>query len=160
MMIRSGLGAIALVLGLGSSAWAETLVVTGQFDQRTFPGSNLQNGRFQGQFAYSDTTGQLEPEFTLDLVRADGSTLYTFSPATGTLTLQEPIPGIFSLTFQGSTPKTPDLPRFQLFFADGDRLDGDSRFLSATLVDPARQARGVVRATLQDADASTASPRR
>lgn len=140
--------AAMLLVSSISPASAATFDISGMFDSRVFPGSNLQNGSFNGMFSFDDPTGQPLSDFVLNLVTANNTTLYTFSPSVGSFEILNPSQGTFTLSFTGSTPTTPNLPILQLSFADKTLPSPTSTFKSGYLTDPVNMTRSVVSASI------------
>ena len=137
-----------LLVGSTTPARAATFNISGMFDSRVFPGSNLQDGSFNGVFSINDTTGQPLQDFVLNLITANSTTLYTFSPSLGSFQILNPSQEIFTLSFQGSTPTTPNLPILQLSFAEETLPLPTSVFKSGYLTDPRDMTRSVVSASI------------
>lgn len=140
--------AVMLLVGSTTPARAATFDISGMFDSRVFPGSNLQNGSFNGVFSFNDTTGQPLQDFVLNLVTANNTTFYTFSPSLGSFQILNPSQGTFTLSFTGSTPTTPNLPTLQLSFAENALPLPTSTFKSGYLTDPINMTRSVVSASI------------
>ncbi len=140
--------AAMLLVSRITPARAATLDISGMFDSRAFPGSNLQNGSFHGVFSFSDTTGQPEQDFVLNLVTENSTTFYTFSPSVGSFQILNPSQGTFTLSFTGSTPTTPNLPILQLSFAEKTLPSPTSTFQGGYLTDPLNMTRSVVSASI------------
>ncbi len=144
MMVEAAM----LLVSSITPASAATFDISGMFDSRVFPGSNLQNGSFNGVFSFNDTTGQPLQDFVLNLVRENRTTLYTFSPSVSSFQILNPSQGTFALSFQGSTPTNPNLPIFQVSFAEKTLPSLTSTFKSGYLTDPLNMTRSVVSASI------------
>ena len=140
--------AAMLLVGSITPASAATFDISGMFDSRVYPGSNLQNGSFNGVFSFNDPTGQPLQDFVLNLDTANGTPFYTFSPSVGSLQILNPSQGTFTLSFQASTPTTPNLPILQLSFAENTLPSPTSTFKSGYLTDPLNMTRSVVSASI------------
>lgn len=141
--------AAMLLVGSITPASAATFDISGMFDSRVYPGSNLQNGSFDGMFSFDDPTGQPLQDFVLNIFTANSTTIfYTFSPSVGSFQILNPSQGTFTLSFTGSTPMNPNLPILQLSFAENTLLSPTSTFKSGYLTDPLNMTRSVVSASI------------